>query len=75
MVLLIQVPLKQKEIRPPSGVPDDTGVFYCSAPLLVSDVEAAVIGHGDVEGPFTEIDGLDIERDDRYPIRVLLRIS
>ena len=34
-----------------------------------SDVEIAVIGHGEVEGPFTEIDGLDIERDPRFPIR------
>jgi hypothetical protein len=38
-----------------------------------SDVEEAVIGHGKVEGPFTEIDGLDIERDDRYPIRVTVQ--
>jgi hypothetical protein len=32
-----------------------------------------VIGHGKVEGPFTEIDGLAIERDDRYPIRVTVQ--
>ena len=38
-----------------------------------SDVEAAVIGHGPVEGPFTEIDGLDIERDPRFPIRVTVQ--
>jgi hypothetical protein len=38
-----------------------------------SDVEAAVIGHGQVEGPFTEIDGLDIERDPDYPIRVTVQ--
>ena len=38
-----------------------------------SDVEAAVIGHGEVEGPFTEIDGLAIERDDRFPIRVTVQ--
>ena len=38
-----------------------------------SDVEAAVIGHGAVEGPFTEIDGLAIERDDRFPIRVTVQ--
>jgi hypothetical protein len=36
-------------------------------------VEEAVIGHGEVEGPFTEIDGLEIERDDRYPIRVTVQ--
>jgi hypothetical protein len=38
-----------------------------------SDVEAAVIGHGVVEGPFTEIDGLAIRRDRRYPIRVTVQ--
>jgi hypothetical protein len=38
-----------------------------------SDVEAAVIGHGDVEGPFTEIDNLAIERDPDYPIRVTVQ--
>ena len=38
-----------------------------------SDVEIAVIGHGEVEGPFTEIDGLEIERDPRFPIRVTVQ--
>ena len=38
-----------------------------------SDVETAVIGHGDVEGPFTEIDGLQIERDPRFPVRVTVQ--
>ena len=32
-----------------------------------------MIGHGKVEGPFTEIDGLEIERDDRYPVRVTVQ--
>jgi hypothetical protein len=36
-------------------------------------VEAAVIGHGAVEGPFTEIDDLAIERDPAYPIRVTVQ--
>jgi len=38
-----------------------------------SDVEIAVIGHGEVEGPFTEIDGLEIERDPRFPVRVTVQ--
>jgi hypothetical protein len=38
-----------------------------------SDVEAAVIGHGEVEGPFTEVDNLAIERDPRFPIRVTVQ--
>ena len=50
----------------------DTGIMYCDA-AAPSDVEEAVIGHGKVEGPFTEIDGLEIERDDKYPIRVTVQ--
>jgi hypothetical protein len=32
-----------------------------------------VIGHGEVEGPFTEIDDLAIERDPRFPIRITVQ--
>ncbi|HYF61864.1 MAG TPA: hypothetical protein VD886_03570 [Herpetosiphonaceae bacterium] len=75
MVLLIQVPLKQKQPMLPE--PAQEGLVY-SAPSAAgsaapSDVEAAVIGHGAVEGPFTEIDGLEIERDDRFPVRVTVQ--
>jgi hypothetical protein len=75
MVLLIQVPLKQKR-------PMDQGNFFMEGGLALSaapgmqeksDVETAVIGHGPVEGPFTEIDGLDIERDRRFPVRVVVQ--
>ena len=38
-----------------------------------SNVENAVIGHGEMEGPFTEIDNLPIERDPRYPVRVTVQ--
>lgn len=74
MVLLIQVPLKQKQ--PMLG---DVVECEAAAPAAVeekadrSDVEAAVIGHGEVEGPYTEIDGLEIERDERFPIRVTVQ--
>ena len=72
MVLLIQVPLKQK--RPPRHDYFCMRVACRSLDLgTFSDVEEAVIGHGEVEGPFTEIDGLPIERDDRYPIRVTVQ--
>ena len=73
MVLLIQVPLKQKEPMQFRGGLEDTEMMLCCAPAEVSDVEEAVIGHGKVEGPFTEIDGLEIERDDRYPVRVTVQ--
>jgi hypothetical protein len=78
MVLLIQVPLKQKE-RPRSSSmlrEDMAKMSSAAAPLMQrtrSDVEAAVIGHGEVEGPFTEVDNLAIERDPRFPIRVTVQ--
>lgn len=81
MVLLIQVPLKQRNPMRFFG-----GLESSSAPMMDgeapsaaaksrgrSDVEAAVIGHGEVEGEFTEIANLDIERDERYPIRVTVQ--
>lgn len=75
MVLLIQVPLLQKNpLRPAAPMASD----QCSKAegglsKDKSDVEEAVIGHGKVEGPFTEIDGLKIKRDDKYPIRVTVQ--
>ncbi len=76
MVLLIQVPLKQREpmqFRGGIGGLGDTSILFCCAAAEPSDVEEAVIGHGKVEGPFTEIDGLEIERDERYPVRVTVQ--
>jgi hypothetical protein len=77
MVLLVQVPLKQKKpmVREYYGTTDaggGGGGFYLERAAR-SDVEEAVIGHGKVEGPFTEVDGLEIERDDRFPIRVTVQ--
>ena len=75
MVLFIQVPLKQHE--PTRGVFFGDALEEAAAPSLAlkayGDVEAAVIGHGAVEGPFTEIDNLAIERDPRFPIRVTVQ--
>lgn len=76
LVLLIQVPLKQKEPMFNDTVffaaAGDTGIIDdCLS--AESDVEEAVIGHGKVEGPFTEIDGLEIERDDKFPVRVTVQ--
>lgn len=77
-ILLIQVPLKN---RPPARTSPVTGAYevpYAAVPRAVgahlpSDVEEAVIGHGTSRGPFFELDGLPIERDDRYPIRVTVQ--
>ncbi|MBY0524877.1 MAG: hypothetical protein K2R98_15845 [Gemmataceae bacterium] len=76
MVLLIQVPLKQK-VQPRTTSFACMPEAACCLDAVVggsrSDVEAAVIGHGKVQGPFTEIDNLPIERDDRFPIRVTVQ--
>jgi hypothetical protein len=77
MVLLIQVPLKQKH---PLRIGSMEYEMACESDVMPmmkasrgSDVENAVIGHGRVEGPFTEIAGLDIERDPAFPIRVTVQ--
>lgn len=81
-VMLIQVPLVQPQReRRALAVP--------CAPMMASackarggggayeeaecDVDEAVIGHGEVEGPFTEIDRLAIKRDARFPIRITVQ--
>ncbi len=72
MVLIIQVPLRQK-VSLDDLLPTYALGAMAPAEEMMSDVEAAVIGHGDVEGPFTEINGLAIRRDDRFPIRVTVQ--
>lgn len=78
MVLLIQVPLKQKNPRAHGML----GAAQGGGPPMEnmrrmrdekSDVEKAVIGHGKVEGKYTEIAELDIERDTRFPVRVTVQ--
>ncbi|MBN1534249.1 MAG: hypothetical protein JXA20_16370 [Spirochaetes bacterium] len=77
MVLLIQVPLKQREVhRAVDSLPSAQECEMAAAgslPMRRGDVENAVIGHGTVEGPFTEIDNLAIERDERFPVRVTIQ--
>lgn len=76
MVLLVQVPLKQKNpmrFDTLSAAPAAEGAMLQKAYRTRSDVENAVISHGEIEGPFTEIDNLAIERDPRYPVRVTVQ--
>lgn len=74
LVLLIQVPLKQRNPMQVGGGAGGFAFADSAVPLAVSsDVENAVIGHGEIEGPFTEIDRLPIERDPRFPVRVTVQ--
>lgn len=84
VVLLIQVPLKQRAPRRStySFEEDSAGTGWGGVPSAApamesaksaSDVEMAVVGHGEAEGPFTEMHDLPIERDTRFPIRVTVQ--
>ena len=75
MVMIIQVPLKQVHPMDEELMLFEEAEALGAAPMQTakSNVETAVIGHGEVEGPFTEIDGLKIERDERFPIRVTVQ--
>lgn len=75
MVLLIQVPLKQKSPMRPEATMDATVSKSEGAVARTrgGGLEEAVIGHGAVQGPFTEVDNLAIERDDRFPVRVTVQ--
>lgn len=85
MLLIIQVPLKQKMIN---NFRTQGFLECCSSSddccdiddecedgdegMLV-DVESAIIKVGEDEGPFAEINNIEIERDERFPIRVTLQ--
>lgn len=80
VVLLIQVPLKQRQSKRSTYdmLGDGWGFESEGGPAMQpaaksSDVEMAVVSHGEVEGPFTEMHDLPIERDTRFPIRVTVQ--
>ena len=77
MVLLIQVPLKHKEqpqvMYEMAPAPPGMAMDKAAPTRAQSNVENAVIGHGELEGKYTEIDGLPIERDPRFPVRVTVQ--
>jgi hypothetical protein len=75
LLLLVQVPLKRRELPRRSlayeavpSAPSASGAAV--AQKSSSDMEVAVLGHGDLQGPYTELDGLSVERDPRFPVRV-----
>jgi hypothetical protein len=76
VVLLIQVPLKQKAVARSwfDGLEDEMQAAPSASMAKESaGVEDAVIGHGPVEGPFEEFQGLAVERDPRFPVRVTVQ--
>jgi hypothetical protein len=91
LLMLIQIPLKQKEVARPMYKAEDMegagdmpvaasaegagpgGGGGGAARGRSSDVDTAVLGQGPTEGPYTELDGLEIERDPRFPVRVTVQ--
>jgi hypothetical protein len=80
LLMLVQVPLKYRPRPRRSFAPMfDSAAPMAAAPKMeqslraAPDMEVAVLGHGDLEGPFTELDGLAVERDPRFPIRVTVQ--
>ncbi|MBL8953128.1 MAG: hypothetical protein JNK82_20290 [Myxococcaceae bacterium] len=86
MMMLIQVPLKQRPLPRRGYFGDGDSLEAQAAPPAkasagerrsdghgVSDVEQAVLGHGDAQGPHGECGGLKLERDERFPVRVTVQ--
>lgn len=86
LLVMIQVPLKVKRparpmfdyayemeaapsMAPQAAPPSDQGLRTRGR----SDLDVAVLGHGEAVGPYTELDGLTIERDDRFPVRATVQ--
>jgi hypothetical protein len=80
MMMIVQVPLRHQN-RGWFGGPLPAAPQGASAPMAASaslaaessDVERAVLGHGEDLGPFREIGGLRLERDPRFPVRVTVQ--
>jgi len=87
VLMLIQVPLRYRSApaRPAMNLAapkEDAAMGGLAAPSASrssgggagrSDVDVAVLGHGASEGPYTELDGLTVARDARFPVRVTLQ--
>jgi hypothetical protein len=79
LLLLVQVPLRYRESPRRSlggAVPAPAAKGEAKAMATqerASDMEMAVLGHGPLEGPFTELGGLAVERDPRFPVRVTVQ--
>ncbi len=75
LLMLVQVPLRfrlppRRGWLPSSPAPSKAAE---AAGAARGDLEVAVLGHGPLEGPFTELAGLEVERDPRFPVRVTVQ--
>lgn len=88
LLMLIQVPLKVKQqpmmaygsVAESAGYAPGVAVpsAKSAAPRMRgssrrADMDTAVLGHGKAEGKYTELAGLTIERDPRFPVRVTVQ--
>jgi hypothetical protein len=81
LLVLIQVPLELREpprraalgALPMAAAPAPAAAMEMKKAEAASDMEVAVLGHGALEGPFTELAGLQVERDARFPVRVTVQ--
>jgi hypothetical protein len=79
LLMLVQVPLRRREERrralamAPAAPPAASAGAAPKKAEAANDLEVAVLGHGELQGPFTELDGLEVERDPRFPVRVTVQ--
>lgn len=84
MMMIVQVPLKHKNrgymqglplpsAAPPSAAMEMEDSVATKSEGRRSDVEKAVLGHGEDMGPFGEMQGMSLERDDRFPVRITVQ--
>jgi hypothetical protein len=84
VLLFIQVPLVHRAASRGDGMmlgatgsgapmPSSPSVRSSRSAPERSDVEVAVLGHGEAEGPFIELNGNRLERDTRFPVRVTVQ--
>jgi hypothetical protein len=84
VLLFIQIPLVHESVGMLDGLGYGGAMGMAEAEMAPSaapsapqarrsDVEQAVLGHGETMGRFAELNGQVIERDDRFPIRVTVQ--
>jgi len=78
LLMLVQVPLRVPEPPRRAYLAEEAMPMAAGAPAMAkqsvaSDLEVAVLGHGPLEGPYTELAGLEVERDPRFPVRVTVQ--